>query len=251
MRKDNKMRITEKVTDIEYEETRQFFKNRAEKFHEDNPYSVTMYQDNNKKLVRARNEREVEKLYPFLKLTSNSCVLDIACGIGRWADAIKIDIKKYSGFDFSRELVEIANKRNIRNNFSFCEGDVKEVENILLSKKEGKYNTILMIGILMYLNDGDLLDVLGQIERSCDVHAIICIREPLGINNRLTLKNDFSEELQDNYNAIYRTREELMEFLDDSFLAKGFLVRNEGFLFDEDSLNNRKETAQYYYILER
>ena len=103
----------------------------------------------------------------------------------------------------------------------------------------------------MYLNDGDLLDVLGQIERSCDVHAIICIREPLGINNRLTLKNDFSEELQDNYNAIYRTREELMEFLDNSFLAKGFLVRNEGFLFDEDSLNNRKETAQYYYILER
>ena len=42
------MRIKEKITDIDYGETRQFFKNRADKFQEDNPYSVTMYQDNNK-----------------------------------------------------------------------------------------------------------------------------------------------------------------------------------------------------------
>ena len=35
------------------------------------------------------------------------------------------------------------------------------------------------------------------------------------------------------------------------FLNKGFRIKEEGFLFDDDALNNRKETAQYYYILER
>ena len=34
-------------------------------------------------------------------------------------------------------------------------------------------------------------------------------------------------------------------------LSKGFSIAKEGYLFDDDSLNNRKETVQYYYILER
>lgn len=245
------MRIMEKIADIEYEKTKEFFKNRAEKFHEDNPYSVTMYQDNNKELVRERNKREVEKIYPLLKLTSDSSILDVACGIGRWADAVKTEIKEYCGLDFSPELITIANKRNQRPNFNFYVGTANETERILKLHGKGKYNTILLIGILMYLNDVDVLEALRQIERSCQNHAIICVREPVGLKERLTLKNFYSEELQDNYNAIYRTREELLIFLDEVFLKQGFEVKNAGFLFEEESLNNRKETAQYFYILER
>lgn len=58
-------------------------------------------------------------------------------------------------------------------------------------------------------------------------------------------------ELNDYYNAIYRTRDELMVSINEMFLNKGFRIKEEGFLFDDDALNNRKETAQYYYILER
>lgn len=245
------MRITEKVTDIDYDETKQFFKNRAEKFKEDNPYSVTMYQDDNQELVRERNQKEVNKLLPMLKLQVKSKVLDIACGIGRWADALPNEIEEYCGVDFSRELIEIANRRNEKEGFSFYEGATYEIEEVLRKNGKGKYNTILMIGILMYLNDKDMTDSLEQIERICEEHAVICIREPIGIKDRLTLKDFFSEELKDNYNAIYRTREELMKFFKPTLLEKGFSIREEGFLFEEDVLNNRKETVQYYYILER
>lgn len=65
------------------------------------------------------------------------------------------------------------------------------------------------------------------------------------------IKRFFSEELNDYYNAIYRTRDELMVSINEMFLNKGFRIKEEGFLFDDDALNNRKETAQYYYILER
>lgn len=245
------MRITEKITDIDYNETKLFFKSRAEKFKEDNPYSVTMYQDDNQELVKERNKKEVDKLLPMLKLQEKSKVLDIACGIGRWADALPEKIEEYCGVDFSEELIKIADKRNKKQNFSFYEGAANEIERVIQKNNKGKFNTILMIGILMYLNDSDMEAVLRQVERICEPHAIICIREPIAIKDRLTLKDFFSEELKDNYNAIYRTREELMDFLKNTYIENGFQVQREGFLFDEDILNNRKETAQYYYILER
>lgn len=246
------MRIVDEIQNIDYRETKEFFERRADKYTEKNPYSVTMYQDNNPELVQERNRREIEKLYPKLRLESTSRVLDIACGIGRWADAINQEIEEYCGIDFGRELIDIANRRNTRENFSFFEGTVYEIERILTDKHRGGYNRILMIGILMYVNDNDIQDFLKQVERLCEKNAVICIREPIGIGNRLTLKDFFSAELNDNYNAIYRTREELEEFIKRAFLMEGFRMVEKGYLFDEDSkLNNRKETTQYYYILER
>ena len=85
------MRVNEKHVNIDYQKTKDFFKHRAEKFQENNPYSVTMYQDNNKELVRERNEYETEKLLSLLSIDKESEILDVACGIGRWADAIKTD----------------------------------------------------------------------------------------------------------------------------------------------------------------
>lgn len=245
------MRIKEEITEIDYSETKQFFKKRAGKFKENNPYSVTMYQDDNQELVTERNQKEVEKLLPMLKLHKNSRVLDVGCGIGRWADALPECIEEYCGVDFCGELIEIANNRNKKRNFFFYEGATDEIEQILQKREKGRYNTILVIGNFVYLNDEDLKTALSQIERICEPHAIICIREPIGIEDRLTLKDFFSEELKDNYNAIYRTRTELKNYFESSFIEKGFWIREEGFLFDEDKLNNRKETAQYYYILER
>ena len=45
------MRIKEKIENIDYNDTKLFFKKRAEKFQESNLYSVTMYQDNNEEIV--------------------------------------------------------------------------------------------------------------------------------------------------------------------------------------------------------
>lgn len=108
-----------------------------------------------------------------------------------------------------------------------------------------------MMGIMMYLNDNDVFSTLKQIEAISDQHTVICLREPIGIDQRLTLKEFYSEELRDSYNAIYRTRNELMAMMSDSLLCKGFYVAKEGFLFPESELKNRKETDQYYYLLKR
>ena len=245
------MRVKEKIENIDYSETKDFFKHRAGKYKEDNPYSVTMYQDHNEKLVKERNQKEVERLKPLLQLGKQSRVLDIGCGIGRWGDAITEEIEEYCGLDFSSELIKIARKRTEKKNYFFCEGPITEIENVLSQNNRGQYNVALMVGILMYVNDEDMEILLEQLEHRCMEHATICIREPIGLGERLTLKDFFSEDLDDNYNAIYRTRDELVNFFQKGLLNKGFQIDQEGFLFQEPDLNNRKETMQYYFVLRR
>lgn len=244
-------RIKNMIADINYEQTLQFFNKRVRKYKADNPYSVTMYQDNNPALVSERNKAEVSKLLPFLKISPNSKILDLACGIGRWSDAIHTDVDEYCGIDFSEELIKIARKRHPDGKRNFYVGAVNNLQSVLAENKRGKYNTILLIGILMYINDKDFISTLNQVAEVSEEHCIICIREPVGINERLTLKNFFSSELEDTYNAIYRTRDELMTVFEKTLLINGFRISHEGFMFSEDALNNRKETAQYYYIFER
>lgn len=103
----------------------------------------------------------------------------------------------------------------------------------------------------MYLNDSDMENCLSQIEASLEKDSVILIREPIALNTRLTLKEEFSSDMDTVYNAIYRTREELKSAFADKLLKKGFRIQQEDFLFDAQNLNNRKETSQYYFILER
>ena len=245
------MRLKDKTENLDYCETKRFFVIRANKYNENNPYAVTMYQDNNAELVKQRNTKEIEKLYPMLKIDQNSRILDLACGIGRWADAVQEEITEYCGVDFSEELISIANERNKRENMIFLAGSITDIDRVLEENQKEYFNRILLIGILVYINDEDLMQALHSIIKHCEEHCIVCIREPIGLQNRLTLKDFYSEELEENYNAIYRTDHELKKLFQDSFLSAGFAITHEGFLFEEDQLNNRKETAQYYYILER
>ena len=162
-----------------------------------------------------------------------------------------MDINVYYGLDFSKDLIRIAQKRNRKSNFYFYEEAADHVGKFVQEKDIGKFNVILIVGILMYLNDEEVNLLLKQIDEICEEHAIICIREPIGMEERLTLKDYFSDELQDNYNAIYRTQQEMLKFIKDNFVQTGFDITQQDFLFKEDDLNNRKETRQYYYILER
>lgn len=246
------MRIKEKIVDINYEETRKFFSSRAKKYKNENPYSVTMYQDNNALLVEQRNKAEQEKILPLLDINENSKIIDIGCGIGRWTEAIKQNINLYFGIDFSADLIKIARERNCRQNVTF---DVVSATDIL--KYEGlnkiiPFNIIIISGVLLYLNDEDVRKVISSLEHISTKDTIIYIREPIGIENRLTLKEVFSEELNDYYNAIYRTEEEYIEIFNQCLKPSEFEVINKGFLFDEISnLNNRKETSQFYFILKK
>ncbi len=61
------------------------------------------------------------------------------------------------------------------------------------------------MGLMLYLNDGDALSALKQAGSVASARARILLREPVAIEERLTLKGFYSEELKHNYNAVYRS----------------------------------------------
>ena len=133
------MRIEEEIVDINYETIKTFFNSRAQKYKKENPYAVTMYQDNNSLLVEQRNKVEQEKIIPLLQINKDSKIMDIWCGIGRWAEAIKGDIKFYWGIDFSEDLIKIAKERISKKNIKF---DVLSATDILDHKNIRQKDTI-------------------------------------------------------------------------------------------------------------
>lgn len=244
-----RMRIVKNIEKIDYAETKDFFQNRAHKYNEKTPYTVTMYQDSHPELTIERNKYEITKLKKYLEINKNSRILDLACGIGRWAEQIGDEYDYYSGIDFADELINIARLRNISGKKQFYTGSLTQINEIC---QKQMFNRVLLIGALMYLNDDDVSIALDQAERQCEKKSILCIREPIALNDRLTLKDFFSNELNANYNAIYRSKMELMSLFQKPLIDRGFRVTNEGFLFEDDqNLNNRKETAQYFFILKR
>ena len=73
----------------------------------------------------------------------------------------------------------------------------------------------------MYLNGDELREMFSQLVRVCGQSSLICIREPIVIKERLTLKNFYSDELNYNYNAIYRRRDEIMQIIDETLTNRG------------------------------
>ena len=186
-----------------------------------------------------------------MKLGETSRVLDLACGAGRWLDVMPENIALYRGIDFSSGMIDIARANNSRTNAQFFTGPVLEAENILPKDECGTFNRVLIIASLMYMNDSGILSLFGSLDSLMTrQNVVICIKVSIGTEARLTLKDFYSEELKSDYNAIYRTRAEYLEFFSQTLIPAGFALTDEGFMFDE-SLNNRKETVQYYFILER
>lgn len=246
------MRVTKDNLELDYENTEKFFNNRANHFKDNNPYSVTMYQDNNPTLVEERNKIETSKIIPKLKLDSDSKILDVACGIARWSDAIETEIDCYCGIDFCDGLIEIAKDRNKElADRSFLVGNIVDSAEHIKKAKKGKFNRFLVIGALIYINDEDVKKMLDGLMEVSEDKAILCIREPIGLIDRLTLKDFYSDELKDNYNAIYRTRDELQSIFNETIIKAGFRIVENDYLFKESHLNNRKETEQYYWLFER
>lgn len=244
------MRIKNDKIDIDYNNTYEFFKNRAEKFKEDKPYCATMYQDNNPGLAVERDKTEKARVLPYLNLNEKCRVMDIGCGIGRWADELKDKVNYYLGIDFNEDLINIASKRVVGSHIYFQKMSAVDIGNKESLAVSPPFNRFIISGVLLYLNDHDVLKCLMSVEQLADKDAIIYIREPIGIDYRLTLDKFYSEELDTTYNAIYRTREDYKSFFEEALINKDFFIKDEGFMF-EKSLVNRAETSQYYFILER
>lgn len=236
---------------IDYAATSAFFVQRAGKHLPGTPYVTTSYQDKNPDLSVARDIHEKGLILPLLKVQPASRVIDIGCGVGRWADSIVPRAGFYLGLDFCPELVQVARER-LKACETTCDYSFQSCsfQNLGQIDAAGSFTHGLVSGVMAYINDTDLLGALHAMGELMAEQSLIYIREPVGLYERLTLNKFFSTDLEAEYSAIYRTANEYRNLFQQSFFSYGYSVIAEGAMLTEQ-LANRQETGQYYFILER
>lgn len=243
------MRIYDGKVELDSQSVKSFFEERGRSLNPANPLTSVMYQDHNPELAKARDAHEKAEVLPLLRLAASDTVLDLGCGIGRWADVLAERVKRYHGIDFSTALIAQAQARHAAPHLSFQQLAVEDVSPASLNA-EGDFSRILIAGVLLYLNDSQLEQALRGASACAASQSMLYLREPIALEQRLTLKEFWSEELGATYNAIYRTRAELHEVVERTLVPQGFKLTLERDLYPAH-LNNRQETIQKIFIFER
>lgn len=238
---------------IDYDSTLHFFEHRGDNKKLDTKYNYVLFQDDSPEIAIQRDRDEKEKIGNTLSWKDNQRILDIGCGIGRWGENILSRGLQYIGIDYSSKLLEIA-KKNLAEygeKAILLQGSFQEFYCTLESNKvEKDFDKVFVNGVMMYINDTDLNKGLQEIESVCKEHCELYFKESMATAERLTLKDFYSDSLTQEYTAIYRSIQEYRELFNTYFVKKGFAIKEEGSLYDE-SLQNRKETLDYYFILTR
>jgi SAM-dependent methyltransferase len=241
MSNDKKTRIVDDHRSLDYDATSAFFRTRGEKALE-NPLTATMYQDAS--LASRRDREEKDRVLPLLDCRKDDRVLDLGCGTGRWAELIAPQTDAYLGIDFAEDLLAVARERVPTATFQVRSVTRVGEEGLALSPP---FSLIICSGILIYVNDDDVRSMFRALSKIAGPLCRIYLREPMAKERRLTLDRHWSDELQDHYSAIYRTRAEYLDLLGE---LEGFEISIEGEPFSAN-LQNRTDTEQRFMVLQR
>jgi SAM-dependent methyltransferase len=237
---------------LDYEATRAFFDGRAARAEHQPALTAVLYQDDNPKLARQRDEVERDMVLGWLRANRSFRALDIGCGIGRWGSHLAPIASAYQGIDFSEGLVDLA-RRSLAG--SYLDGafavDVLSAPELAADRLtlDPPFDLIVEAGLLVYLNDADAEAVLRAIPPLLSEHAVVYLREPVATGERLTLDRHWSDELQQQYSATYRPVGFYRDLIDRTLVGEGFTVTRSVAL--DPSLANRSDTNQHFFLLER
>lgn len=240
-------RVYGEKVNIDTVNTISFYNQRAKTIKDrEQEYTTVLLGDRDPEYAVKWDEYEKGFVLPKIMLNRNKVVLDLGCGMGRLADAVSDKVKEYYGVDFSSEMIAVA-KQNVRNNN--CHFYTMSIVDALSDPKitARKYDLVLMAGVSMYINEDELKESYRLLRNLVNKDSLFYFEESVGKKERLTLNHMWSEDLQDYYGAIYRTREEYKSLIDE--YINGVEYIEEGYMNFLDK-EEQTETSHWYALLQ-
>ena len=240
-----KERVYGEKINIDTENTISFYNQRAKTVkNREKEYTTVLLGDQDPEYAVKWDEYEKGFVLPKLMLNRNKVVLDLGCGMGRLADAVSDKVKEYYGVDFSSEMIAVA-KQNVRNNN--CHFYAMSVVDALSDPKitARKYDLVLMAGVSMYINEDELKESYRLLRNLVNKDSLFYFEESVGKIERLTLNHIWSEDLQDYYGAIYRTREEYKSLIDECINGAKYIEEGYMNFLDKEEWS---ETSHWYAL---
>ena len=235
-----KTRIKNKSVDIKINSTKEFWQTRVQNGY--NLKTVLLNEEVNDDVIKNRNIKESNLVKSFLDPNKKYKILDIGCGIGRWVENLFIYIDQYTGIDYTDGFIKLAKNKYKQTNLEFIQMSATDINISLL---RDNYDLSILTGICMYINDKDLPNLFLTINNL--TNDIIYLQESVSLTEgRLTLDNFYSNDLRQNYSAIYRLQKDY-----ESLIIKhlgNYSVIKKGVLLDRET-GARDETNAYYWFL--
>ena len=236
-------RIIGRKEDISYNSVEDFFEQRGNStlLHK---YNYVMYLDEHPEIAIERDKQAKKKIESLLNIGKGMNILDLGCGVGRWGELFCGKGAFYVGVDGSKQMIKRA-EENLGGyeNKKLLVGNLREIDKIsreVAAEGQVKFDIIFFCGVLMYLNDNDMSEILRMLPQLLKRGGHICFVESLSEEKRLTLKDIFSEDLKQNYSAIYRTADEFNKLVSNS-LGKTFKLKKDELMDFSDGLQKKRE----------
>lgn len=249
----NEKRIYGKKVNINQDHTKDFYNSRAKTIQDmANPYVSVLLGDQNPEYALAWDAYEKEHILPKMQIDEHSKVLDIGCGMGRWAEVLIPKSGYYCGTDLSSEMVKCAKGFNQfpEKSYDFLNYGFEEFCTLPKSELPCLFNRLWICGIMMYVNDDALIIGMDQLLKKMAAHTKVYFTETIALEERLTLSQFYSEALKADYDVIYRTEAEYNQIYQ-SWRDAGFRIIEQGMLPHLNKEKEYSETDRWYTILER
>ena len=244
-------RIYSKKVDLSAQNIKEFYDKRAGEYingGRKTRYTTVLLGDNNPEYAEVWNEFEKNSILPYLNTGQKHKILDIGCGVGRWAENLVTTCGEYIGTDFSEEMIRAA--LEYFKDFSNAHFINCSFQDLFTNDRvsDCKFDTVIIAGVSMYINDSELKRCFEQLNDMLNKGAIVYIEESVGVKERLTLNHIWSENLEDHYDAIYRTRDEYLELMK-PLLTKNQVIKENYFI--ELDKKDMSKTSHWYALIRK
>ncbi len=229
----------------EREKIKRFWDSRA-KLYKEMPFDSIGNLEQDADNLQLKIAHETEKVFGWLGSVEGKTILDLGAGVGQWAFRFaERGAKKVTAVEYSEELAGIGRAE--------CQHrGTKNVEFVVSSAEafetSDRFDMVFCSGLCVYLDDEQFAALTKQIPQWVQPGGALLVRDGMGRFKRHEINDRFSEHLQSQYSATYRTREMYLEGFARPPLH---LVRDEHMFPEGHPLNKYPETRLHVFLFRK